>query len=305
MSIFNATLNQMLILFFFLLIGYLLKKLKFLPDNAHIVLAKLENYIIIPSLTINTFMTKCTVENLSAKWTYVLYCSVIVVVASAIALSLSGFFAKDKNTINVYRYSFVIANFGFVGFVLVEGLFGTDTLFDYMLFTLPLQVFIYTVGCVWLIPTLNKFSFKSLLNPMFISLIVGAFLGLTGLQLPAFMNAAILSAKSCMSPIAMILSGFVVGGYGIKSLLVKKNVYILTVLRLLAMPLLFYFILKLIGAPADVLLLAICAFAMPLGLNPIIIPSAYGGDTTEAASMALISSVLALITIPIVFAIFL
>jgi len=305
MSIFNATLNQMLILFFFLLIGYFLKILKFLPDNAHIVLAKLENYIIIPSLTIYTFMTKCTVSNLAAKWTYILYCCVIVVVATAIALSLSRFFAKDTFTKNVYRYSFVIANFGFVGFVLVEGLFGTDTLFDYMLFTLPLQVFIYTVGCVWLIPTVTKFSFKSLLNPMFISLIIGAFLGLTGLPLPEFMNSAIASAKSCMSPIAMILSGFVVGGYGIKSMLIKKKVYLLTFLRLIAMPILFYYILKLIGATDDVLLLTLCAFAMPLGLNPIIIPSAYGGDTTEAASMALISSVFALITIPIVFAIFL
>jgi predicted permease len=41
--------------------------------------------------------------------------------------------------------------------------------------------------------------------------------------------------------------------------------------------------------------------AMPLGLNTIVVPGAYGKDTTDAASMALISHILSIITIPIIF----
>jgi predicted permease len=40
---------------------------------------------------------------------------------------------------------------------------------------------------------------------------------------------------------------------------------------------------------------------MPLGLNTIVIPAAYGKDTTAAAGMALISHTLAVISIPILF----
>ena len=43
---------------------------------------------------------------------------------------------------------------------------------------------------------------------------------------------------------------------------------------------------------------------MPLGLNTIVIPAAYGGDTRIGASCALISSVLAVVTIPVLFLVF-
>ena len=45
----------------------------------------------------------------------------------------------------------------------------------------------------------------------------------------------------------------------------------------------------------------ICNLAMPLGLSTIVVPAAYGKDSTVAASMALISHLLSCITIPIVF----
>jgi hypothetical protein len=49
---------------------------------------------------------------------------------------------------------------------------------------------------------------------------------------------------------------------------------------------------------------AVCALSMPLGLNTIIIPAAYGKDTRVAAGMALVSHVLSCISIPLVFMLF-
>ena len=45
----------------------------------------------------------------------------------------------------------------------------------------------------------------------------------------------------------------------------------------------------------------ICSLAMPLGLNTIVIPAAYGKDTTAASGMALISHALSVVTIPLLF----
>lgn len=41
--------------------------------------------------------------------------------------------------------------------------------------------------------------------------------------------------------------------------------------------------------------------AMPLGLNTVIIPSAYGKSPDDGASMALVSQLTAVFTIPILF----
>ena len=49
---------------------------------------------------------------------------------------------------------------------------------------------------------------------------------------------------------------------------------------------------------------ALIAFATPLGLNTIIYPAAYGGDTKTGASMAMVSHTLSVITIPFMYFVF-
>ena len=93
-------------------------------------------------------------------------------------------------------------------------------------------------------------------------------------------------------------------------LYILKNVriYILSAVRLVFIPFLFIFVFTLVPkngiTDATFLTCAICAISMPLGLNTIVVPDAYGKDTRDAAGMALISHTLGVITIPIVFMLF-
>jgi predicted permease len=43
---------------------------------------------------------------------------------------------------------------------------------------------------------------------------------------------------------------------------------------------------------------------MPLGLNTVVIPAAYGRDTSVAAGMALVSHVFSLVTVPLMLMLF-
>ena len=107
-----------------------------------------------------------------------------------------------------------------------------------------------------------------------------------------------------MGPVSMVLAGFVIGGYEIKGLLSDKKVYVATFLRLIAIPSLILSVLMLIGTGKEIMTWALIAFAAPLGLNTIVFPAAYGGQTKTGASMALISHVLSVITIPVMYYIF-
>ena len=68
MEVFTPMLNQMAVLFVFMLAGFILCKLKLAPENAGLVLSKFETYLFIPALNINSFMTHFTVENIAARW---------------------------------------------------------------------------------------------------------------------------------------------------------------------------------------------------------------------------------------------
>ena len=268
---FQATLSPMLVMFLCMVLGFIANKKKLVPENAATVLSKLENYFLVPALVINTFMRYCTVSSLREQYRSVLYCLIALFAALCIALPLSRFFAKGSYERNI----------------------------------LPLNVAVYTWGLVILIPKGEKREnpLKSLLNPIFISILIGAALGLTGAMpyIPSFVVTTVSNCASCMGPLAMILTGFVIGGYDLKKLVTKKRIYVASFLRLILLPALFILLLYLFSADRQILILTLFAFGTPLGLNTVVFPAAYGGDTSTGASMAMISHTLCVLTIPVMF----
>lgn len=306
MQVFTATLNQMLVLFIFMALGFFLNKKRLLPLDDSVVLSKLETYAFVPCLVFSVFYKYCTVENFKQKWTYMLYGAAVMAVSLPIGIVLAKLFAKDGYLKKIYTYSFAVANFSFMGNAVVLGVFGEKVLFDYMIFTLPLNLYVYSIGTASLIPTEKggKLSVKTFVNPIFIALILGAVCGLLSVPLPKFITTAISSAGACMSPLAMLLTGFVIGGYSLKTLASDKKVYLASVIRLIILPSAFIAVLLLLKTDKDIIRVALCATAMPLGLNTVVFPAAYGGDTTPGAGMALVSHLISVITIPVMFSIF-
>lgn len=312
MEIFLSTFSQMLVMFCFILTGFLLKKFALLPDNADKVLSKLENYVLVPALVIDTFMTNCHIGPLVENANLIMYSLILLAAALAISLPLSKVFARgaadEAYQRSIYKYALTFGNFSFMGNAVVLGVLGDAGLFKYLLFTLPLNIAVYTWGVIILVPhgAVKGSPLKNLFNPIFVSLLFGMLLGIfdVGAYLPGFLTSTISGAKACMGPIAMILTGFVIGGYNIRALLAKGRVYIAAALRLIVIPALMLGGLRFFGAGEDVLTPALFAFATPLGLNTVVFPAAYGGDTETGASMAMISHTLSVITIPLMYLVF-
>ncbi len=289
----------MLFLFICILIGFILNRAKILPENADSVLSKFESMVCMPALVINSFRTNCTLENLKANSSLILYGLLFLALAALTAVIFGRFFTKNREELGLYKYSITIANYGFMGNALVQGLLGSETLFRYIMFTMPSGFFIYSVGIVWLTAGEKKFSPKMLINPSIVSILLGVILGITQLKLPVFITNTLSGCAGCFSVVAMILTGFIIAKFDIPSLLKKWNIYILSAVRMIIMPLAFLGIALLLHIPDDVRVLLLFSAAMPLGLNTIVFPAAYGRDETPGAAMALISNMIGIITVPL------
>lgn len=313
MDIFYSTLTQMLVMFCFMIIGYLANRFSLLPENSATVLSKLENYVLVPALVFDTFMNNCQHGALKSNFSLILYCILLLGISLIISIPLAKHFAHEKEGVvydelyqrRIYEYALTFGNFSFMGNAVVLGILGDKGLFGYLLFTLPLNIMVYTWGVIILIPKGkgSKNPIKNLLNPIVISLFFGIIAGLLNIKsiLPDFVTITISSAKNCMGPVAMMLTGFVIGGYKLKTLLTKKRIYLAAALRLIAIPSVMLIIINLLGASKEIMTLALFAYATPLGLNTIVFPAAYGGDTRTGASMAMISHILCVITIPLMY----
>lgn len=299
METFVTVLDQMLFLFLCMLIGFVLGKRKLLPKDADTVISRLENYAFTPALIIHSFQNYCTVQNVVNYASYILYNLLFLGLSVGIAFLLAPSIADKKEEEGIYRYSFAMTNISFMGNSIAQGLFGDAFLFRYLIFTLPANVFIFSAGIIWMMPNNHRFSVKQLLNPMFIAIAVGMLLGLTQIPLPAFVTKAISAGAECFSPLAMVLTGFVISKFDIKAMLMRKKVYAVTAIRMLVMPLLYLLLCRVLHLQNELVILVMIFSAMPLGLNTIVFPAAYGGNTSIGAGMAIISNVIGILTVPL------
>lgn len=304
MNIFSTTLSQMAFLFSLIVIGFLLAKSKVVSSDAAGILAKLENNLFIPALVMNTFIQNFTVERLQSAWQPLVASFVVLAAAIPLALLFSKLCTKDGYLQKIYTYGLCFSNFSFMGNAVVSALF-PDIFLEYLIFTLPLWMMIYLWGAPALLiadsgkQTLKQ-RLKAFANPMFIAMVIGIIIGLAGISLPEWTNSVLSSSSACMSPIAMLLTGITVANINLKKAFTDGQIYLISLIRLILFPLIFLGIFLLLPLPETIIICSICSLAMPLGLNTIVIPSAYGKDTSAAAAMAIISHILSCITIPLV-----
>ncbi len=304
-TVFLLTLSQCGVMFAFIIIGYLLNYFKIMKDSKPLSIALM--WVFLPAIVFNVFYENFTVANISAALPYLL-AGIVVLILSLVIFHPIVKRYEDKITRNTYLYSMAFTNMAYLGFPLIKAVFPRLYLF-FVVFTIGLHFYIFTVGAMMFAPEGKKFSLKGLLSPVMIALMVGVVCGpifdLASFKLPTMVENIINSAAGCMSPTAMLVTGFTLAKLPLKKVFNRVDVYVFTILRLLIVPAVFggiaYLAYRWFGLPLGVVQIVVIYCALPFGLNPVVFTEANGGDGTVGAQCAFISHVLCLATLPFVF----
>lgn len=301
-QIVSITVNQLITMFFFMAIGYVFRKTNILDIYAGNAVSRLIVNVFMPAMVVRSFSQNFKLEVISDKLMIVVISIIVLIITAVLSIFLAKIFSKDKNTQGIYMYSFTIPNLGYMGYPLIQAIFGDAALLDAMVYCLPYNVYIYTIGMQVLTSRKNASILGLLTNPSIIAMIVGAILGLCDVQLPGTVMKILTTAESCVTPCAMILTGTVFARINMKSVFSDWRSYAASAIRLLALPLIALVILRLMKVPANWILPCVAILAMPLGVNSVVFPEAYGGDAESGAKVCFMAAILAVFTIPIVFA---
>ena len=301
-EVFFATLQKVGMLLIYIGLGYLLRKRQMLPKDASKVLSKLSTLIFCPAYTIRNLSQNVTRETIGQKMPLIFYGAVCVLAVIAVASVLSKLLGRNDLEKRSLTYAFSIPNYGYFGYPIIEGVFGSQMLADVMIFAIPLAVTTNTFGYLLFMKG-KKLSWKQILtNPTIMSVFVGVALGLSGIKLPGLVTDVLSGAGSCMSPVAMLMAGFVLGEYPLQKLMKGLRPYQVSGIRLLGIPALFCAVLFLVGIRGTYLLLPLLIFSMPLGLNLVVFPESLGEDASENAKLCFVSYILAAFILPVTFA---
>lgn len=309
LTAFLTTLEQMGRILLFLVVGFGMNRLHILPKGAGAGVSKLVTVLFLPALVININMTEFDPMQVSSYSRLVLLGAflwlVVTLAVFPVARKLSG---GDYLERGVYLYGLSFPNTGAVGTPLVLALLGTAGLFQFNLFLLPVSIMTYAWGVGLFLDTERKNPIKRFLvntfNPVFISMVIGLTLGAVGAKdwMPTIVTEALGDLSACYIPVSLLMAGYTVGDYPLKEVFNRQKSYAFTLLRLVVIPLVAVGIGWFIGVDKVTATLIVLSFASPSGMNVVVFPAAYGRDCKTGASIVLLSSLGAILTVPLLYA---
>ncbi|MCC0633612.1 MULTISPECIES: AEC family transporter [unclassified Clostridioides] len=294
---------QVAVLFIIILVGYFVRKFNLLDEHCTSKLSNLTMTIFLPSMIISSMQINFD-NKMIQKILLLLFISLVMYIVSIIIAFLLKYILKceDAKDLGIYQYIVVFSNVAFMGYPVIEAVLGHEAIFYTAIFNLPFNLFSFTLGIYLLSKgsTTKGFSMKSLISPATIAVVIGLFLFITGLRLPQFINDPLKMLGNMTTPISMIIIGSLLANSSAIDCFVNKRLYLVTIVRLLVLPVIIYFILK--GWVNDKMILAIPVVisSMPAAANTAIFANQYDSNVTLASQCVFFTTLFSIISIPFI-----
>ena len=297
----GATISQLMILFAFILLGFTIGTVKHIPREKSSVLSVLLVNIFLPAKIFLNFSKQCTLSYFTKSYLTLFVSTAFLLLLVFISWLISKPLTKHPYERKVYRYSFAISNYAYLGYVFVENTLGAAALTDMILFCIPFAFYTYTFGYSLL--SNKPKSWKNMITPMTVAIAMGMVFGICSIPLPSVVSKTLELASGCVGPLSMIVTGLVISSFSLKARLPDRKTVIFTLIRLVAIPACLlgvcFLCEQVVPLPSAVYPAVVIMGCMPCGLNTIVFPSMVGEDCKIGAKFVLLSHLLCLVTIPI------
>lgn len=200
---------------------------------------------------------------------------------------------------SVLQYATICSNSGFMGNPVVGGVYGGMGLLYASVALIPLRIFMWSAGLSLFTVTSRKKVVKQLLtHPCIIAVEVGLIFMVTGWTLPHFLQKTLSGLGNCVTPISMLIIGSILSEVDLTSVF-DKELFRYTFIRLLLIPYAVMLILKCFHCDSLLIGVSVLLAGMPAGSTTAILAEKYNGDSAFAAKCVLVSTLLSVITLPI------
>lgn len=219
-------------------------------------------------------------------------------------LRVSPLFRVPKSRQNVFALSSALSNIGFMGFPLVRAVFGDDGLFLASIMNLAYNCVAWSLGTR--IICMNqadqgKIPWKKiLLTNNNYAVVLGLICFLTQIPMPETVMTVVNSFGNVTTPLSMFLIGLTLSGGRIADVFRDRDVWFVTISRLIISPLLVILLLHILPLPEGSMLAGVITLimAMPCPSVSMMLAQQYGQDVDLAAKSIFFSSMCCIATIP-------
>jgi len=300
MDIITTLINQILVMFIIIVLGFFLAKRNFFNDSTLKELSNLMFNVINPLVIINSFVTPYSQDKMKE---FIL--SMILGIGSylfCILIMKLFFWKKDKHCIE--RFCVIVSNCGFFGIPIISATLGSDAVFYISPFVAMNSICVLTYASYIITLDKNIISIKKIFkNNTVISFAIGVMLFLLRIQYPLVISSTIKSLGNLLGPTCALMIGTNLANTNFNALKNDTYSFLSIFLRNIFIPFLLILIFRLINNDYFSLKIAvIIAASTPTGASATIFARNYNKDYELAARNVCISTLLSIATIPLLVA---
>lgn len=291
-------LESVITLFLIMVVGYIARSFGILDWNATKKLSGFLVYITNPLLIVISFQRGFSKERLSI-FVAVIVASVIIHLASTV-VALLMFRKNSAKEAKVYRFSTVFANCGFMGYPILVAVFGEEGFFYGACYVMFFTIYMWTFGVFLLSRSKEGGAFrKAVFNPGTIAALAGFLLFVFNISLPSIVVGTMSDIANLTFPISMIVLGSMMKNVPLKKLFFNFDVYFYSVVKLIIIPVLVLAFCLVFNVDKGMTYICVIMASMPAAAKAPIMSEIYKADTALAVSCVEVSTVLSVVTIPL------
>lgn len=291
--------NQVIILSIIMLVGIYARKKEIFNSAVNKKMSTFLLDITLPCLIVSSFNYSYSQDMMNKAKLIFIY-SVIVHFALIFVSYIFAYKFEDRKN-KVLRAAIIFSNCGFMGYPVLEGLFGKIGVFYGSVFNIPFNLFMLSYGTMLFTGKKDIKSLKAALkHPGIIATVIGLMLFSFSITIPVPIYKALSSVGAMTTPLSMIIVGSMLAEINIKEIFSGFVVYYASAIRLIVGPLLTLIIMRLLHADRLLLEIGVTIETMPVAVIASILAEKYGGDTKLASKCIFISTIISMITIPII-----
>lgn len=291
----------MVILFIIVIVGYVANKLGYMGGDFDRRLSSIVITFTCPALVLSSVMGDDLPDrSLILPLLGVGFLTYIIL--TAVALLLPRLVTKDRDERGIVGFAVMFANVGFIGYPIVASIFGHQAVFYAALLNMPNTFFIFTVG-VMLVKGeygLRQFSVRVLASPALLAAVVAAVLVALGVRTPHIIAEPIQLVGNITVPASLMIIGSSMANLPLRQIMGNAKVYATSFLRLVVVPLAFYYLFRVMGVTDTVNNINTVVLAMPVASFGTMFCLRYDRNVALMTEITFVTTVASIATIPLV-----
>lgn len=300
----SVILNAVLPIFAIAAVGALIRQLNWLTSEADTSLLRATVNLLVPCLIFDSILGNRAFDSRANIFIPPLIGFGTVALGIPLAMAVQHFLGlKEERSRRTFVFSTAVYNYGYVPFPLALSLFDKETAAVLFVHNVGVEIALWGFGLVMLTGASIRESWRKILNPPLIMILVTLGLNFTiGKEhIPVFVQTTAHMLGQCAIPFGVLLLGAILADHAHEFRAARGGRVAVAscVLRLGVLPVLFLLIAKYLPASVELKRVIVLEAAMPAAVFPVVMAKHYGGDPATALRVVLATSLVGLITIPL------